>query len=128
MNQPPVSDLYSVPRRPTGDTLPEQFLSLVDKTPCCWIWRGNWSARGYGYLYRNGSFYRAYRVAFRLFVGDVPAGLELDHLCRLPLCVNPEHLEPVTRQENLRREAEARRRRHSVQPSSVPTACPCAAW
>src|SRR5262249_34656689 len=121
-------DLYSRPRRPNGETVLEQFLSLVDKTPCYWIWRGNWTGRGYGYLYRNGSFHRAYRLGFQLFIGDVPPGLELDHTCRLPLCVSPEHLEPVTRAENLRRQSEARRRRRLCQPFPPPTACPCAFW
>lgn len=45
----------------------------------------------------------AHRVAYRLYVGEIPEGLEIDHLCRVTWCVNPAHLEPVTRRENLLR-------------------------
>jgi hypothetical protein len=123
-----IDDLYSLPRGPTGETPHEQFLSLVDKTPCCWIWRGCWGSGGYGYLYLNGCFFQAYRLAFQLFVGVVPAGLELDHVCRLPLCVNPTHLEPVTPEENRRRAVVARRRRRLATPPALPGVCPCRAW
>jgi hypothetical protein len=45
----------------------------------------------------------AHRVAYELFKGPIPAGMDLDHLCRVRCCCNPDHLEPVTRKENLRR-------------------------
>lgn len=65
----------------------------------CWIWQGR-QIKGYG----TASMGRlAHRVAYQEMVGDIPTGLELDHLCRTPLCVNPDHLEPVTRDENRRR-------------------------
>lgn len=51
---------------------------------------------------------RAHRWAYLHFVGKIPAGLDLDHLCRNRWCVNPEHLEPVTRSENLTRGYAAR--------------------
>jgi hypothetical protein len=50
----------------------------------------------------------AHDFFYRLLVGPVPAGLELDHLCRVKLCVNPIHLEPVTHLENMRRASSAR--------------------
>jgi hypothetical protein len=49
----------------------------------------------------------AHRVAYELVIGQIPAGLELDHLCRNVVCVNPAHLEPVTRAENMRRRSAA---------------------
>jgi len=65
----------------------------------CWIWQGQRKAN-YG-MYSGGL--SAHRVAYELMRGPIPEGLELDHLCRTPPCVNPDHLEPVTRQENWRR-------------------------
>lgn len=46
---------------------------------------------------------RAHRVVYESLVGPIPAGLELDHTCRVRRCVNPDHLEPVTHAENQRR-------------------------
>lgn len=50
-----------------------------------------------------GKYGYAHRIAYELVVGPIPEGLTLDHLCRVRRCVNPEHLEPVTMGENLRR-------------------------
>jgi hypothetical protein len=69
----------------------------------CWLWTGRQSESGYGVFKFHGRPHRAHRVAYLLNVGPIPADLELDHLCRVPLCVNPNHLEPVTGEENRRR-------------------------
>jgi len=61
------------------------------------------SAEGYGTFYLDGRSQKAHRVAYELLVGPIPEGLTLDHLCRVRHCVNPDHLEPVTRLENWRR-------------------------
>jgi HNH endonuclease len=74
----------------------------------CWLWQGALHSAGYGFLSVGGRNQLAHRVAYRLFVGPIPDGLELDHLCRVKHCVNPAHLEPVTTAENLRRGREAR--------------------
>lgn len=66
----------------------------------CWIWRGATNGDSYGSV---GSLGMAHRVAYELFIAPIPAGLEIDHLCRNPRCVNPHHLEAVTHGENLRR-------------------------
>lgn len=72
-------------------------------TPC-WIWGKNLNDRGYGLFVGASATGRvAHRVIFERERGPVPAGLELDHLCRVRACVNPDHLEPVTHQENMRR-------------------------
>jgi HNH endonuclease len=65
----------------------------------CWEWTGARQVRGYGEWRRR----LAHRVVYELLVGPIPEGLELDHLCRNPACVNPEHLDPVTHRENLAR-------------------------
>jgi hypothetical protein len=70
----------------------------------CWLWTAG-TIRGYGRFCvgpeRRNVF--AHRYAYELLVGPIPAGLDMDHLCRVPACVRPSHLEPVTHQENNRR-------------------------
>lgn len=73
------------------------------KTPC-WIWQGGTNAEGtYGRTRHNGRQRPAHRAFFEAAFGPLPEGYEPDHLCRTTLCVNPEHLEAVTRLENVRR-------------------------
>lgn len=79
----------------------------------CWLYQGCRNDHGYARV-RGPQFrredgspvqknYRGHRVMYEALVGPVPEGLVIDHLCRVRHCVNPEHLEPVTRKENLRR-------------------------
>jgi hypothetical protein len=69
----------------------------------CWHWTGRTNQDGYGELRGRRSDGLAHRIVFEHMVGPVPVGLELDHLCRVRYCVNPQHLEPVTPKENWRR-------------------------
>ncbi len=69
----------------------------------CWIWTAALKPSGYGQFMIGGRCCYAHRVAYETTVGIIPAGLELDHLCREPRCCNPAHLEPVTGAENHRR-------------------------
>lgn len=69
----------------------------------CWMWGGLMRRDGYGRAWTGVGSRRAHRVAYELTVGPIPRGLELDHLCRNPGCVNPAHLEAVTHEENVRR-------------------------
>lgn len=67
----------------------------------CWVWTGRTDALGYGKMRGDGREVLTHRWGYEHFVGPVPDGLELDHLCRNPACCNYErHLEPVTRREN----------------------------
>lgn len=68
----------------------------------CWLWMGA-ASLGYGRLYHNRLNRPAHQISYEINVGPIPVGHELDHLCRNPACVNPEHLEPVTHRENVRR-------------------------
>lgn len=84
---------------------PEQrFWAKVHKTDLCWIWIGT-IARGYGQFWDGQRVVGAHRFAYELLVDSIPGGLQLDHLCRNRRCVNPAHLEPVTRRENILRGA-----------------------
>lgn len=94
--------------------MPGQHASLADRfwryvTPVegCWIWRGSVGTNGYPRIKAPAGMrptvLAAHRVGYEILVGPIPDGLELDHLCKTPLCVNPAHLEPVTRSENARR-------------------------
>ena len=69
----------------------------------CWIWTGHRDDKGYGHIKADGQVIRTHLWAWRTFVGPVPDGLELDHLCRVTACVRTTHLEPVTKGENVRR-------------------------
>lgn len=68
----------------------------------CWLWTRKLS-KGYGVLKVNGVRVSAHRTAYELLVGPIPSGLVVDHLCATSACVNPDHLEAVTIQENSRR-------------------------
>lgn len=89
--------------------IPERLEKNTDKrTPTeCWPWKGRVDTKGYGLILmrRNGRMlsFRAHRCSYEQYKGPIPVGLELDHLCRVLLCVNPNHLEPVTHAENMRR-------------------------
>lgn len=68
----------------------------------CWLWLGSIDRDGYGNAKtRYGR--AAHRLTYQAYVGDIPEGMQLDHLCRQRSCVNPYHLEPVTQQENILR-------------------------
>jgi hypothetical protein len=90
----------------------ERFLVKVEKHPDgCWQWLGALNERGYALFEASvtrGSK-RAHRWSYEFYRGSIPDGLTLDHLCCNKACVNPWHLEPVTRHENLRRWHERRR-------------------
>lgn len=75
----------------------------------CWDWHSTRTKTGYGvFTLVRGRAIVAHRFAYQQMVGEIPEGLELDHLCRNRACVNPAHLEPVTHDENIRRGALAR--------------------
>lgn len=75
----------------------------VIPTDGCWHWTGYLSDQGYGRLWDGKAVQYAHRLSFEMFRGQIPDGLDLDHLCRNRGCVNPAHLEPVTRRENVSR-------------------------
>lgn len=92
----------SVVERPLSRRIMDKF--TVDDG--CWLWHAGLNDAGYGQINSGGSRgrpLRAHRVLYELLVGPIPDGLVIDHLCRNRACVNPSHMEPVTRGENVRR-------------------------
>lgn len=78
-------------------------LYAVDRETGCWVWAGNKDRLGYGRFGYQGRLHLAHRASYALLIGDIPEGMDLDHLCRNPSCINPAHLEAVTHRENARR-------------------------
>lgn len=93
---------YTVPIPPLTESQHINFWAKVDPTGFCWNWTASVCKWGYGQfnVNRTGKKMQAHRIAYTALVGTIPEGLELDHLCRNTSCVNPDHLEPVTREEN----------------------------
>lgn len=110
---------------PTPTTRQEFRLTVLALTAAlsasgstCWPWHRYTDADGYGMVTWDGAKKAAHVVIWSMLHGDLPSGIELDHLCRNPGCVNPSHLEPVTKAENIRRGlarwAQQERRQHRV--------------
>lgn len=81
----------------------ERFIEKVDKSGDCWLWISSLKPAGYGEFHYLGRIEYAHRWLFERTNGPIPAGHDLDHLCRVRSCVNPEHLEPVIRRINTAR-------------------------
>ena len=77
--------------------------SIPEPNTGCWLWTGALEGDGYGLMKVNRRMVRAARASYETFVGPIPEGLTIDHLCRQRCCINPEHLEPVTNRENILR-------------------------
>ena len=97
-------------RRTRPITITPAAVEILDKRTAvneetgCWEWTGHLNNQGYGAAtFGDGVPYLAHRASYTRHKGPIPQGSVLDHLCRNPACINPEHLDPVSDQENVRR-------------------------
>lgn len=92
----------------------QRFWEKVDKDSAggCWLWKAA-RRNGYGHFGISGrTTAYAHRLSYEWLIGPIPEGLQIDHLCRNKLCVNPEHLEAVTQEVNTQRAHEGKRKSH----------------
>lgn len=87
----------------------------------CWLFAKSVQSNGYGKIWDGSRVVYAHRFSYELHVGKIPKGLDLDHLCRNRSCVNPSHLEPVSRSENLKRGDAGK---HLAEEQAQKTHCP----
>ena len=87
----------------TSAQMPDRFWSKVVKggDDDCWRWSAKCAWNGYGQFRLDGRIQYAHRVSYALMVGPIEKGLDLDHVCRRRDCVNPNHLRPCTRRQNI---------------------------
>ena len=93
------------------DRLPANMQSKIEETDCpvaslpglCWTWQNCLNSRGYGCVSVNGKVQLTHRVSYTVYKGEIPDGLQVDHLCRNKACCNPDHLEAVTGKINCER-------------------------
>lgn len=107
--------LDAVTRTRSQNSAPRRFLAHVNKDgPLpdsrpdlgpCWLWTGAIQSEGYGMIRIDDRAVYAHRLSVEISRGDVPIGMDVDHLCRNRGCVNPDHLEAVSHATNIRRGA-----------------------
>ncbi len=92
-----------------GSVLPPHIAARITVSASgCWLWDGARDVHGYGLASIGGKMFRLHRWAYQAANGPVPPDLDMDHLCSVPPCCNPLHLEPVTHHVNLLRSSRTR--------------------
>ena len=83
--------------------LNEKLVKILDNTvrdKDCLLWQGALSDRGYPLIYHDGKTRRTHRVSFYLFHGHIDDDCVIHHICANRSCINPDHLQAITAQEN----------------------------
>ena len=78
----------------------DRLWAKVEITGFCWLWTGATDSHGYGKFKLDRRDRGAHRLVYEILVGPIPPGLQMDHLCRVRRCVNPDHLDVVTNRDN----------------------------
>lgn len=112
-----LGDPQFPPREQRRSTLKDVWSRFVASDEGCWPWHGPVGGSGYGTMRFERKKHQAHRLIYELLIGPIPDGLDIDHLCSNKLCVNPDHLEPVTRSVNIQRAIDREERPRK-------TACP----
>lgn len=104
--------LFTPARRPgpanRRSPIHERFMAKIEIEGSCWAFTGYVSPNGYGQMSDGTRIVYVHRWAYEHFIGPIPEGHHIDHLCRNRRCCKPTHLEPVTQAENNRRAWTAR--------------------
>lgn len=95
----PAVGKFEVTQR--GKGAEARFWTKVDKSGKCWLWTGSLSSKGYGHFGDGKRIVPAHRFSYQLANGDIPAGMQIDHICHTRNCVNPEHLRLATNKQNI---------------------------
>ena len=101
----------------------DRFWWKVEQTDSCWIWKGSKDSRGYGEFWFNRKLWKAHRFSYTKYIGEIPEGYHIDHLCGNTSCVKPKHLEAVTQQENNKRTKKPHCRRDHPRTGSICPIC-----
>jgi hypothetical protein len=94
----------------------------------CWLWESAVNQNGYGRFWHKNKTKKAHRVSYEIYVGPIPDGLQIDHLCRQASCVNPHHLDVVTQKENQRRKPKVKICKHDVGHTQCRQGCAREYW
>jgi hypothetical protein len=110
--------------------LPNRFVGKVDMGTGsgCWLWTAYITRDGYGRLKVDGRMVLAHRYSFEAAHGAIPAGLVMDHLCRVRRCVNPDHLRAVTQRENVYARGSLALTKRHAQRTTCPRGHAHASW
>ena len=81
----------------------QRFAEKVEPEPNsgCWLWSAGVERNGYGYFWKDGKMRSAHRLSYEHHKGQIPDGLDIGHKWDVKSCVNPDHLEPLTHQQNI---------------------------
>jgi hypothetical protein len=88
------------------DRLIKRFVGKIEKLDGCWLWVGLKGPNGYGRFSVGTREISAHRFSYQHFIGAIAPGMTVDHICRIKICVRPDHLQLLTNEENSARAQE----------------------